>query len=163
IDSYVKMGQQYYIEAYVYHSTSLLDLGIIGVSKTFRISIYTQGTSAASPTINSVDVNATGLLWATISGTVTAPPEPSNLEDAYVKFACTDANVDFFLDDVVIRETTTGRIIYQKALGPGNNPLGGGTNSEGIYKIDCGGQTLLIERSRIVGTLLVINPGAGSC
>jgi hypothetical protein len=163
IDSYVKMGQQYYIEAYVYHSTSLLNLGIIGLSKTFRISLYTKGTSSGSPTINYVDVNATGLQWSKISGNVTAPPWSSNLEYAYVKLACTDANVDFYLDDVVIRETTSGRIIYQKSLGPGNNPFGGGTNSEGIYKIDCGGQTLIIERSRIVGTLLVINPGPGSC
>ena len=37
------------------------------------------------------------------------------------------------------------------------------TNSQGIYRIDCGGQRLIIERSRIVGTLLVINPGANSC
>jgi Carbohydrate binding domain len=163
IDAYVKMGQQYYIEAYVYHSSSLLNLGIIPLSKTFRISLYTKGTSASNPSINSVDVNANGLQWTKISGYIVAPLWSANLEYAYIKFACTDENVDFWLDDVVIRETTSGRIIYQKALGPGNNPFGGGTNSEGIYKIDCGGQTLIIERSRIVGTLLVINPGAGSC
>jgi hypothetical protein len=163
IDSYVKMGQQYYIEGYVYHSTSLLNLGVVGLSKPFRISVYTKGTGNSSPQINYVDVNATGLQWTKISGNIVATPWANNLEYAYIKFACTDSNVDFYLDDVTIRETTTGRIIYQKALGPGINPFGGTTNSEGIYKIDCSGQKLIIERSRIVGTLLLINPGAGSC
>lgn len=163
IDSYVKPGQQYYIEAYVYHSTSVLNLGVIGASKTFRVSIYTKGTGNSSPQINYLDLTANGLQWTKISGNIIATPWTNNLEYAYVKFACTDSNVDFYLDDVVIRETTTGRIIYQTALGPGVNPFGGGTNAEGIYKIDCGGQKLLIERSRIVGTLLVVNPGANSC
>jgi hypothetical protein len=160
ISSYVKMGQQYYIEAYVYHSSSFLGLP---ASKTFRTSIYTKGTGNASPQINYFDLNASAFQWTKISGNIIATPWANNLEYAYVKFACTDSNVDFYLDDVVIRETTTGRIIYQKALGPGINPFGGGTNAEGIYKIDCGGQKLVIERSRIVGTLLNINPGAGSC
>ena len=35
-------------------------------------------------------------------------------------------------------------------------------NPNGIYWIDCGGSKLVIERSRILGTLVVLNPGAGS-
>jgi hypothetical protein len=50
-------------------------------------------------------------------------------------------------------------------LGTGINTLysGAPTNAQGIYWIDCAGNKLVIERSRIVGTLLVTNPGAGSC
>ena len=53
-----------------------------------------------------------------------------------------------------------GRLIYRQVLGPGVNSLpSGATNPNGIYWIDCGGNKLLIERSRILGTLVVLNPG----
>jgi hypothetical protein len=165
IDGYVKSGQQYYIEAYVYHSTAVL--GVIPVTKTFRISIYTKGNSDSSAQINYSDSSANGLQWTKISGNISAHGwTGNNLEYAYVKFACTDNSVDFYLDDVVIRETTTGRIIYQKVLSPSVNQLYPGAPTDpsgnGIYWIDCGGAKLLIERSRILGTLLIVNPGANS-
>ena len=169
IDAYVKMGQQYYVEAYVYHSSSLLNLGLIGIAKTFRITIYAKGSGDASPQINSTasDFSATGLQWTKISGNITAPSWNGNLEYAFVKFACSDANVDFLLDDFVIRETTTGRVIYQKLLTPSINQLYAGApidpSGNGLYWIDCAGNRLVIERSRILGTLLVVNPGANSC
>jgi hypothetical protein len=50
----------------------------------------------------------------------------------------------------------TGRLLYGQALGPTV------ANPNGIYWIDCGGGKLLVERSRILGTLVVLNPGAGS-
>ena len=37
-----------------------------------------------------------------------------------------------------------------------------GTNAQGLYWINCAGNKLVIERSRIKGTLLVLNPGSGS-
>jgi hypothetical protein len=169
IDGYVKPAQQYYVEAYVYHSTSLLNLGIIGLSKMFRISIYTKGSGDASAQISALasDVSATGLQWTKVSGNVNAPSWNGNLQYAFVKFMCTDQNVDFYLDDVVIRETTTGHIIYQKVLSPSVNQLYASAptdpSGKGIYWIDCNNNKLIIERSRILGTLLVVNPGAGSC
>jgi hypothetical protein len=48
-------------------------------------------------------------------------------------------------------------------LSPSLNPFGVTTNAEGIYWINCNGNKIVIERSRIVGTLLLVNPGAGSC
>jgi len=43
------------------------------------------------------------------------------------------------------------------------NPFGGGlTNRYGVYVIECSGQTIEISDSRIVGTLVLLNPGAGS-
>jgi hypothetical protein len=87
------------------------------------------------------------------------------LEYAFAKISGADTGntSDFYMDDFAIREATTGRFIYRQALGPGVNPFGGGTNAQGIYWIDCSGNRLIIERSRILGTLLVINPGANSC
>jgi hypothetical protein len=72
---------------------------------------------------------------------------------------------DFIIDDFEIRETTTGRFIYRKILSPSVNTLytGAPTNAQGIYWINCQGNRLVIERSRIVGTLLVLNPGPNSC
>ncbi len=164
IDGYVKAGQQYYIEAYVYHSTALF--GTVPVAKTFRISVYTKGIGDASPQINYADLTANGLQWTKISGNITAAGWTGNLDYAYVKFACSDNTVDFYLDDVVIRENTTGRIIYQKVLSPSVNQLYSGAPTDpsgnGLYWIDCGGNKLVIERSRILGTLLVVNPGANS-
>jgi hypothetical protein len=69
------------------------------------------------------------------------------------------------VDDLDIRENVNGRLIYRKVLGPGVNTLytGAPTNEQGLYWINCSGNRLVIERSRIVGTLLVMNPGPNSC
>ena len=69
---------------------------------------------------------------------------------------------DFYTDDCDIREVSTGRYIYRKVLGPSVNPFGVGTNAHGVYWIDCAGNRITIERSRIRGTLVLINPGSGS-
>ncbi len=50
IDGYVKPGQQYYIEAYVYHRRRCI--GIIGISKTFRITHLHKGQRRRSAQIN---------------------------------------------------------------------------------------------------------------
>jgi hypothetical protein len=52
--------------------------------------------------------------------------------------------------------------MYRQVLSPSINPYGA-TNSQGIYWINCNGTRIVIERSRILGTLLIINPGTDSC
>ncbi len=47
-------------------------------------------------------------------------------------------------------------------LSPSSNPFGGGSSSNGIYIIDCQGKTITISNCRIVGTLILKNPGTGS-
>ncbi|MDB5340273.1 MAG: hypothetical protein JWN70_5892 [Planctomycetaceae bacterium] len=55
------------------------------------------------------------------------------------------------------------REITKLVLSPAINPFGTGvTNPQGIYVIDCGGQVIKIKKCRVVGTLVLINPGAGS-
>jgi hypothetical protein len=56
----------------------------------------------------------------------------------------------------------SGRKIELCVLSPGNNPFGGGTNASGVYVIDCQNQTLIIRNCRIVGTLVILNPGGNS-
>lgn len=54
------------------------------------------------------------------------------------------------------------RMIKQVLLSPARNPFGGATNPQGIYIIDCQGADVDIRDCRIVGTLVLLNPGAGS-
>jgi cytoskeletal protein CcmA (bactofilin family) len=46
-------------------------------------------------------------------------------------------------------------------LGPRTNPFGAG-NAAGVYQIDCNGSDITIRNCRIVGTLILINPGSNS-
>lgn len=158
IDGFVKQGQQYTIDGYVYMPL------LPGIIKTFRFAIYTKGTGAVQQAVGADDA-VLALGWRQVSATITAPAWSGSLEYAFVKIAGADSGntSDFYFDDLTIRETTTGRFIYRQVLGPGVNPFGGTTNSEGIYWINCNNNRLIIERSRIVGTLLVVNPGANSC
>ena len=53
-------------------------------------------------------------------------------------------------------------VIQKTLISPTSNPFGAVTNAKGIYVIDCLGKRLSIKGSRIVGTLVLINPGPGS-
>jgi hypothetical protein len=158
IDSFVKPGQQYQIDCWVNLQQ--------GVLQSFYISLYTKGTSNSSASFvtgsNTLAING---FWVKVSATLTAPAWSGNLDYAFIKVAGSSSgnDGDFILDDVTIRETTSGRFIYRQVISPSLNPFGTTTNSEGVYWINCNGSKLVIERSRILGTLLVINPGAGSC
>jgi hypothetical protein len=46
-------------------------------------------------------------------------------------------------------------------LSPAANPYGAG-NTRGIYVIDCGGAAIRVQDCRVVGTLVLLNTGAGS-
>lgn len=150
IDSYVKPDQQYYVEAWILMPS--------GIARSFWVSVYTKGSGAAQLNNGPATLAVIGV-WTRVSATITAPSWSGNLEYAFVKFGGTDNSntADYYLDDFTIRETTTGRFLYRQSLGP---TIG---NQQGIYWINCGGNKLIIERSRILGTLLVLNPGAGSC
>ncbi|MBX3364452.1 MAG: hypothetical protein KF866_06785 [Phycisphaeraceae bacterium] len=53
------------------------------------------------------------------------------------------------------------RRLEKGILAPGHNTFGA-ANANGVYVIDCGGQNVTIQDVRIVGTLVVVNPGSGS-
>jgi Carbohydrate binding domain len=155
IDGFVEPGQQYLIQARIRFTS--------GVFRQFNMSLCTKGTGGAAQSTTSLPVTALVNNWTLASATITAPSWNGALEYAFLKIASADANtVDFFIDSLTIREVLSGRLIYQQTLGPGVNPFGA-PNSQGIYWINCSGQKLYIERSKIRGTLLVINPGSDSC
>jgi hypothetical protein len=47
-----------------------------------------------------------------------------------------------------------------KTFSSSSNPVGGSTDPNGIYIIDCGGSTLNMSSCHVVGTLILKNPGA---
>lgn len=53
------------------------------------------------------------------------------------------------------------RYLQRVLLSPGSNPYGA-ANPEGIYIIDCNNENLIIQNLRVVGTLVILNPGAAS-
>lgn len=61
----------------------------------------------------------------------------------------------------VAAEPPPAHTIYRAVLSPNNNPYGP-TNSNGIYVVDCLNQDIYIRDSRIVGTLVLLNPGPNS-
>jgi hypothetical protein len=62
-----------------------------------------------------------------------------------------------------IPNNTSGiRAIRNAVVSPASNPYGSALNPQGIYVIDCQGQQLMIYGCRMVGTLVLLNPGAGS-
>jgi hypothetical protein len=162
IDNYVKPGASYFISCYVYVPSLPL--------QTFLITLGTKGTGGNESFVSSSGLPAPLANWVSVSATLVAPSWGGNLDYAYVKIAGSSilSGGTFYVDDLTIRENSTGALIYQGTLGPNINTLypGGGApidpTGKGLYWIDCGGQKLTIERSRIRGTLLVLNPGTNS-
>ncbi len=153
----VEPNKQFLVEAWVYLDDS--------EANQFNLSLTTKGSGAAAAQ-ESVGPNfvLSSKTWTMVSATLTVPAWTGSLEYAFVKVGGPSASTiqKFYLDDFSIRDAATGRFIYRQLLSPSINPFGGPTNPQGIYWIDCNGNPLIIERSRILGTLLVVNPGAGS-
>jgi hypothetical protein len=112
------------------------------------------------------EVNPVAPAWHTTSATLTTGSWSGNIRHAFI-LVNSDGGAgtsdDFYIDNLSIVEQTSGRFIYRQVISPSVNPFGGTTNAEGVYWINCGGNKIVIERSRIQGTLLLVNPGSGSC
>jgi hypothetical protein len=172
IEHFVKPGHQYDVSAWV----SVDPGGLISAgSRPFHMTLHVKGTNDAEelpPVATAPDsvewISVLGLInidrHAHITGPLTVPTWSGDLEYAFIKISDTSSSGgtdEFFVDSLDIREVSSGRRIYRRVLGPGVNTLSV-PNPQGVYWIDCAGQTLTIERSRIVGTLLLVNPGPGS-
>ncbi|MDP7020386.1 MAG: carbohydrate binding domain-containing protein [Pirellulaceae bacterium] len=129
-------------------------------SETMRPTMYINGGQSfnGAPTIVTTS-------WTQLTATIT-PSWGGPATSIVIRFESDfgGTNVDFYLDDVSIKEKITGggRMLYGQLLTPDNNPFGA-TQAEGIYVIDCGSQPLAIERCRIHGTLVLKNPHDTEC
>jgi len=127
--------------------------------KLFMIVEYVNGTYVELPGATTLALTFLMNGWSTISASITTPAwteEPANVYLVVNSDTLLGNANRFYVDNAHIHEEVTGRLLYGQALGPTI------ANPNGIYWIDCGGGKLLVEQSRIFGTLVVLNPGPGS-
>jgi hypothetical protein len=116
-----------------------------------------DGNAVVNASVEACDsVNGSG--WS-LSGTQTSGVPARSMPAA--------SAFDYYLANgtVINYSSISGGDIKNVVISPTQNPyslLNSVTNPKGIYIIDCGGQKLTITNCRIVGTLVVLNPGGGS-
>jgi hypothetical protein len=124
--------------------------------------VGTNGSiSAVSATVNA-PVRAVGGITGVAFNDVTEPnSEPLQMPDATGVF-------DYYLSKGteialggLLLESSGVRVLERVALGAKRNPLGL-TNAEGIYIVRCAGAPVVIRNCRVVGTLVLLDPGVGS-
>jgi hypothetical protein len=101
--------------------------------------------------------------WVTPSGNVTVSWS-GNLLKATLTLTCTNATATLDIDKVSMTDTTfsSGAYVMDRVLlSPTSNPYGT-PNAQGIYILNCGGQSVTIGPCRIVGTLVLLSAGSGT-
>lgn len=71
---------------------------------------------------------------------------------------------DYYMDKASLTDITYSNnqyVIDSQLISPTVNPFGA-TNAQGIYIINCGGKDVVLGRSRIVGTLVFVDPGGNT-
>jgi len=117
--------------------------------------VSSNGSINASSLGSSIDggAQAVGTIAGTVTGTstsgITARQLPGSDVFGYYKDNGTWIDVD----------SIPFSAISNVVLSPASNPYGTETNAEGIYVIDCEGRSVSIRNARIVGTILLLNPG----
>jgi hypothetical protein len=133
--------------------------------KVFLLTEYADGSyaeSAGSYTTLTLLNNS----WTPLSATVTTPNWATHPTAVYAVVNSDSAlppgtSRDFYVDNIDVYQTGA-HFISQRVFGRGVNPFGT-LNPNGVYWINCGGNKLILERSRINGTLVLSNLGSGSC
>jgi hypothetical protein len=128
--------------------------------RSFSHTIAANGNiTAASGNIFS-NLQASGTITGTTySGTTESGVVPRELPAASV-FASYLAEGSA-IDITLLPYISGARYLDNQLISPSSNPYGP-TNANGVYIIDCGGRDLVIQNSRIVGTLVILNQGGSS-
>lgn len=112
---------------------------------------------ASTATVNA-DVEAVGTITgATYNGSNTSGSAPRVLPSGDVFEHYVTNGTAISISSIPL--SGLNRQIKQQLLSPACNPFGGVTNPQGIYVINCMGESIQIISARIVGTLVLINPG----
>ena len=100
--------------------------------------------------------------WVHLSGSLISN-WPGTLQKATCYVRSQSHKFAFWIDDFVLEEDVSDfTLIHRVVFGPNHNPFGAATNERGIYVIDCGNQSLALDRVRVQGTLVLRNVGS-SC
>ena len=119
--------------------------------------IASNGSITASNCSISPNVEAVGTIsGGTYAGTIRAASRARTMPRANV-FDYYIANGTPIAWTSLASGTMSGAL-----LSPSSNPYGTEKNLRGIYVIDCQGRATTVSNCRIVGTLVLLNPGAGS-
>lgn len=127
----------------------------------FGQTVAGNSTVSASAGYIKANVEAVGAITgATYYGTKTAGkaksmPDPTRVYDSYIAQGTVIGITSLPL-------SSGYRQLTKCVLSPNSNPFGAGLNPKGVYVIDCLGQEIAINSCRIVGTLVLINPGSSS-
>jgi hypothetical protein len=105
------------------------------------------------------NVESAGSSSGTISGTI--------VQNAAMRRTPGSSVFDYYLDNGTwinvssLPEFLGVSVIDKQLICPTSNPFGE-RNPEGIYVIDCAGRRVCIKNSRIVGTIVLLNPDSNS-
>jgi hypothetical protein len=143
-----------------FHCQGNLTLGGSTVFTTNQ-TVSSNGNIAAGAFLASIQGNAeaVGTITGSISGSQTAGVTSRRMPGSSV--------FDYYLDNGTYIDINSlplidgARTIEKTLVAPTVNPYGS-TNFEGIYVINCAGQRIRIRNSRILGTLVLLNPAASS-
>ncbi|MBI1338258.1 MAG: hypothetical protein GC164_15050 [Phycisphaera sp.] len=152
-------GHTFYFESNVRNAVK--DENVPDIRMTVSV---TAQTSGGSPVTQEWSTPATSVTngWTTLKLTIPIT-WTGTLKSAEVRFNTTSSTRGFRVDDVVMKDTSVSTLSAMRRvlLSPTNNPFGSGqANSEGIYILDCQGKDVIVEDCRIVGTLVLRDPGS---
>ncbi|HAN97439.1 MAG TPA: hypothetical protein DCQ98_08430 [Planctomycetaceae bacterium] len=133
-----------------------------GATRTFQLVVGYRTTGAVLSTYALSSLESVGPTWKLLTLDFT-PTWSGTLGSAVLRVqgALLQGNPEFFIDDVELVETWEEIRLERVLLSSASNPFGA-TNADGIYRLDCNGKRLVVRQSRLVATLLVEDPGAGS-
>lgn len=116
--------------------------------------------AGASQAEINADAWATGTIVGAITGSsqpAQSPPRKLPGSDVFAYYVANGTPIELGVLPQVSGHPTLEKVV----LSPASNPYGE-TNPEGIYVIDCEGQRFDMQGIRVVGTLVILNPGPGS-
>ena len=145
----------------VIHAGTSLNVGSATVLADRPLS---SGTSIklTTSTIDTDVETAGSVSGSAVVGTTTSNARAKQLPDKAALFA----HFTSIATAINIADITRGPEGYPQIsdvlISSKSNPYGAATNTNGVYVINCGGERLKISRSRIVGTLVLINAASDS-
>ena len=146
-------GNQFSISMPIYSATA-------GTAQAVLTLVTTNGTQTLATTPATVKAST----WTNLAGNLT--PSFSGVLTSATVSVNVSGTANFFLDNVSLTDQSypgNTYVIDRALLSPASNPYGaGGTNASGIYVIQCNNSVVTISNSRIVGTVVFVNPAAGS-
>lgn len=151
------------LEVALHANTDLLITGSAVLTSDQTVSANNTVDLGNSAIANS-DVEAVNAISGpgTVNGTRTTGITPRAMPDGTVFDYYVDPANGTAIDINALKQQGSISLLQQVVLSPASNPYGGTLNPEGIYVIDCAGGDIYIQECRIVGTLVLLNPGPGS-